>query len=158
MSDPKGFLVEKGTASRLAHAIVIEDSTQIPIGGKTGTGDHRYVTFSSVGVIKDSRSVNRSATFVFFIGDRFFGTLTAFIPGADASQYHFTSALSAQALKHLLPTLKPLTDQAKQLPEQILAAQMQPKKAAPSKAIPKAPKEADEAIENTSDEATNKEE
>ncbi|TCV80215.1 transglycosylase domain-containing protein [Sulfurirhabdus autotrophica] len=151
-------VVEKGTASRLAHAIVREDGTQIPIGGKTGTGDHRYVTFSSVGVIKDSRSVNRSATFVFFIGDRFFGTLTAFIPGADASQYHFTSALSAQALKHLLPTLKPLTDQAKQLPEQILAAEMQPKKAAPSKAKPKAPNVDDEAIENTPDEVTDKEE
>src|SRR5674476_498522 len=72
-------VVETGTALRLAHAIVKEDGTWIQIGGKTGTGDHRYVTFSAAGVIKESRPVNRSATFVFFIGDRFFGTLTAFV-------------------------------------------------------------------------------
>ena len=112
-------VVEKGTASRLAHAIVKEDGTWIPIGGKTGTGDHRYVTFSSAGVIKQSHSVNRSATFVFFIGDRFYGTLTAFVPGADAANYQFTSALTAQVFKYLLPTLKPLIDKAQPLPEQI---------------------------------------
>jgi membrane peptidoglycan carboxypeptidase len=111
-------VVEKGTASRLAHSIVKEDGTWIPIGGKTGTGDHRYVTFSSAGVIKESHAVNRSATFVFFIGDRFFGTLTAFVPGADAANYQFTSALSTQVLKYLLPTLKPLTDKAQPLSEQ----------------------------------------
>lgn len=111
-------VVEKGTASRLAHSIVKEDGTWIPIGGKTGTGDHRYVTFSSAGVIKESHAVNRSATFVFFIGDRFFGTLTAFVPGADAANYQFTSALSTQVLKYLLPTLKPLIDKAQPLPDQ----------------------------------------
>lgn len=114
-------VVEKGTASRLARAIVKEDGTQIMIGGKTGTGDHRYITFSSAGVIKESRAVNRSATFAFFIGDRFFGTLTAFVPGADAANYKFTSALSAQILKHLLPVLKPLIDTARPLPEQASA-------------------------------------
>jgi membrane peptidoglycan carboxypeptidase len=114
-------VVETGTALRLAHAIVKEDGTWIPIGGKTGTGDHRYVTFSAAGVIKESRPVNRSATFVFFIGDRFYGTLTAFVPGADAANYEFTSSLTAQVLKYLLPTLKPLTDTAQPLPEQALA-------------------------------------
>lgn len=111
-------VVEGGTASRLARAIVKEDGTQIPLGGKTGTGDHRYVTFSSAGSIKESRAVNRSATFVFFIGDRFFGTITAFVPGADADDYEFTSSLSSQVLKHLLPTLKPLIDTARALPGQ----------------------------------------
>jgi membrane peptidoglycan carboxypeptidase len=114
-------VVERGTASRLAGAIVKEDGTRILIGGKTGTGDHRYITFSSAGVIKESRAVNRSATFVFFIGDRFFGTLTAFVPGANAANYTFTSSLSAQVLKHLLPTLKPLIDTAQPLPEQTAA-------------------------------------
>ncbi|MHB9102010.1 MAG: transglycosylase domain-containing protein [Sulfuricella sp.] len=111
-------VVEGGTAMRLAHAIVREDGVQIPLGGKTGTGDHRYVTFSAAGTIKESRAVNRSATFVFFIGDRFFGTLTAFVPGADAANYEFTSSLSAQVLKNLLTTLKPLIDSARPLPEQ----------------------------------------
>lgn len=114
-------VVETGTALRLAHAIVKEDGTWIPIGGKTGTGDHRYVTYSAAGVVKESRPVNRSATFVFFIGDRFYGTLTAFVPGADAANYEFTSSLTAQVLKHLLPTLKPLIDKAQPLAEQALA-------------------------------------
>lgn len=114
-------VVESGTASRLARAIVEEDGAEVLIGGKTGTGDHRHVTFSSPGVIKESRVMNRSATFVFFIGDRFFGTMTAFVPGADAEKYTFTSALSTQVMKHLLPVLKPLTDKARPLPEQIFA-------------------------------------
>ncbi|MEO8418089.1 MAG: transglycosylase domain-containing protein [Methylophilaceae bacterium] len=114
-------VVETGTALRLAHAIVKEDGTWIPIGGKTGTGDHRYVTYSAAGVIKESRPVNRSATFVFFIGDRFYGTLTAFVPGADAANYEFTSSLTAQVLKYLLPTLKPLIDKAQPLAEQTVA-------------------------------------
>ncbi|SCY71915.1 Transglycosylase [Nitrosospira sp. Nl5] len=112
-------VVESGTASRLARAITEEDGAEIFIGGKTGTGDHRHVTFSSPGVVKESRVVNRSATFVFFIGDRFFGTMTAFVPGADAANYKFTSALSTQVMKHLLPILKPLTDKAQPLPEQV---------------------------------------
>ena len=114
-------VVESGTASRLAHAIVEEDGDKTLIGGKTGTGDHRYVTFSSPGVVKESRSVNRSATFVFYIGDRFFGTMTAFVPGSDAENYTFTSALSTQVMKHLLPVLRPFIDRAEPLPEQILA-------------------------------------
>ena len=118
-------VVEHGTASRLARAIVKESGEQIAIGGKTGTGDHRYVTFSSAGVVKESRAVNRSATFVFFIGDRFFGTLTAFVPGAAADDYHFTSALSVQILKYLLPTLKPLIFTALPLPEQKLPRKKQ---------------------------------
>jgi hypothetical protein len=40
------------------------------------------------------------------------------VPGADAANYQFTSALSTQVLKYLLPTLKPLTDKAQPLPEQ----------------------------------------
>ncbi|MDN5753065.1 MAG: transglycosylase domain-containing protein [Nitrosospira sp.] len=117
----RGVLTEvvgSGTGSRLARAIVEEDGAEIFIGGKTGTGDHRYITFSSPGVIKESRVVNRSATFVFFIGDRFFGTMTAFVPGADAANYKFTSGLSTQVVKHLLPTLKPLIAKAQSLPEQ----------------------------------------
>jgi len=136
-------VVERGTAARLAHAIVQEDGTQIQIGGKTGTGDHRYVTFSSAGVIKESRTVNRSATFVFFLGDRFFGTLTAFVPGASAADYKFTSGLSAQILKFLLPTLKPLTDTARPLPEQIRQERKHEKK--DTKAEPSG----DEAIDAT---------
>ena len=114
-------VVATGTASRLARAIVEEDGSEILIGGKTGTGDHRHITFSSPGVIKESRAVNRSATFVFFIGDRFFGTMTAFVPGAEAASYTFTSTLSTQVMKKLVPVLKPLIDRPPSWPEPTLA-------------------------------------
>ena len=140
-------VVEGGTATRLAHAIVREDGTQIPLGGKTGTGDHRYVTFSGAGAIKESRAVNRSATFVFFIGDRFFGTLTAFVPGADADDYEFTSSLSAQVLKNLLPTLKPLTDSARPLPEQ--ARPDATKKGKENKIAPQPVQDGEDAVDSS---------
>ena len=54
--------------------------------------------------------VDRTATFVFFIGDRFFGTITAYVPGADAANYHFTSGLAAQLLKSLAAEIQPLID------------------------------------------------
>jgi hypothetical protein len=96
-------------------------------------------------VIKESRAVNRSATFVFFIGDRFYGTLTAFVPGAAAADYKFTSSLSAQILKHLLPTLKPLTDTAQPLPEQSMPGKKEPSRTAAPKTSPAR----DEAVDET---------
>ena len=55
----------------------------------------------------ESRKVNRTATFVFVIGDRFFGTLTAYVHEPYAAHYDFTSALSVQLLKSLAPALQP---------------------------------------------------
>ena len=52
--------------------------------------------------------VDRTATFVFFLGDRFFGTATAYVPGAHAAGFSFTSAMTAQLLKALQPELDPL--------------------------------------------------
>jgi len=54
------------------------------------------------------RVVDRTATFVFFLGDRFFGTITAYVPGTIAGTYHFTSALAVQLLRALEPQLEPL--------------------------------------------------
>ena len=45
---------------------------------------------------------------MFFLGDRFFGTVTAYVPGEDAGRYHFTSGLAVQLLKALEPELRPL--------------------------------------------------
>lgn len=146
-------VVEQGTASRLRHAVVRDDKTWIAIGGKTGTGDHRHVSFSSAGVVKESRAVNRSATFAFFLGDRFFGTLTAFVPGAAAADYNFTSALSAQLFKYLLPTLKPLIETAQPVPgqEQALAARKETGAGKPPKAVE------DESVDATEDTAAREE-
>jgi hypothetical protein len=56
----------------------------------------------------ESRTVNRTATFVFFLGDRFFGTLTAHVHGEEAKDYGFTSALSVALLKLMQPSLMPM--------------------------------------------------
>src|SRR5262249_35397831 len=51
--------------------------------------------------------VSRAATFVFFLGDRFFGVVTAYVTGPEADRYHFTSALPVQVLHGLAPVLAP---------------------------------------------------
>ena len=80
------------------------------VGGKTGTGDHRYESFAPGGRLIESRVVSRTATFAFLIGDRFFGTLTAYVAGPDAARYQFTSALPVRLLAILTPALSPLLD------------------------------------------------
>ena len=52
--------------------------------------------------------INRTASFVFFIGDRHFGAVTAYVSGPEAARYRFTSSLPTQLLKDLGPTLLPL--------------------------------------------------
>lgn len=100
-------VVEQGTAVRLANALKYEDGQPLSIGGKTGTGDHRYERYGRGGQLLESRVVNRTATFAFYFGDRHFGTLTALVQGETAGQFGFTSSLTAQILKTLLPQLQP---------------------------------------------------
>ncbi|MBI5409500.1 MAG: transglycosylase domain-containing protein [Nitrospirae bacterium] len=101
-------VVENGTARRVYGALKGADNNPVIIGGKTGSGDNRFETFSKGGKIISSRVVNRTATFVFFIGESHFGVLTAFMPGEEAADYSFTSSLPVQILRLLAPTLKPL--------------------------------------------------
>jgi membrane peptidoglycan carboxypeptidase len=101
-------VVADGTARRLGGAYVAEDGTPLPVGGKTGTGDNRFDRFSAGGGLISSHVVDRTATFVFFLGDRFFGTATAYVSGPDAARFHFTSALAVQLVRVLEPELRPL--------------------------------------------------
>jgi membrane peptidoglycan carboxypeptidase len=101
-------VVAHGTGQRVKTAFHATDGSVLVIGGKTGTGDNRFETFSAGGAMTGSRVVDRTATFVFFIGERFYGTITAFVPGAQAAKYHFTSALAVQLLTSLAPQIEPL--------------------------------------------------
>src|SRR5262249_18529066 len=75
-------VVEEGTARSLRAVLSQEGEARHVVGGKTGTGDHRYETFAPGGRLIESRVVERVATFVFEIDDRFFGTMTAYVAGA----------------------------------------------------------------------------
>jgi membrane peptidoglycan carboxypeptidase len=101
-------VVEQGTGRRMAGGITLEDGRKLEVGGKTGTGDNRFEVYAHGGRPVGSRVLNRTATFVFFVGDRFFGTITAFVPGRQAASYGFTSALPVAVFKHLAPFLKPV--------------------------------------------------
>jgi membrane peptidoglycan carboxypeptidase len=103
-------VVEKGTARGLNAALQRDRGPRHIVGGKTGTGDHRYETFAPGGRLIESRVVERAATFVFLIDDRFFGTVTAYVAGPTAARYEFTSALPVRLLGILMPALSPLLD------------------------------------------------
>jgi cell division protein FtsI/penicillin-binding protein 2 len=98
-------VVESGTAGRLAGAFKDADGKRIVTGGKTGSGDNRFKTYSRGGGLKSSRAVSRTATFAFYVGERYFGVITAFVPGQKSDRYEFTSALSVSVLRLLAPTI-----------------------------------------------------
>jgi len=50
----------------------------------------------------------RTATFVFFAGDRFHGVITAHVAGPESANYSFTSSLPVQVLRDLAPVLEPV--------------------------------------------------
>jgi membrane peptidoglycan carboxypeptidase len=108
-------VVQNGTARRVRGAFVTPGGVEIPVGGKTGTGDHRYEIYGPMGRLLASRVVNRTATFAFIIGDRFFGVITAFVPGPEAANYAFTSSLPLAVLKMLAPAIMPLLPTADQV-------------------------------------------
>ena len=119
-------VVAEGTARRLVGTYKAADGTDLPVGGKTGTGDNRYHHFAAGGGITGSHVVDRTGTFVFFLGDRFFGTVTAYVPGPEAARFSFTSGLAVQLLKMLEPELKPLLNSPPAESGKSVAAQASP--------------------------------
>jgi hypothetical protein len=101
-------VAEGGTAQQLRGAFVRGDGSPVAVGGKTGTGDNRRDVYGRGGELIESRVINRAAVFVFFIGDRFFGTITTYVPGPAAAGYGFTSSLPVRILKQMAPTLMPM--------------------------------------------------
>lgn len=104
------LVVQKGTARRVHGTYKRSDGEAFVIGGKTGTGDHRHETYGPGGSLISSRVVNRTATFAFYLGDRFFGVISAHVPGAEAAKFDFTSALAAELLKILSKALMPMIE------------------------------------------------
>ncbi|MHB1144967.1 MAG: transglycosylase domain-containing protein [Thiobacillus sp.] len=132
-------VVEGGTAARLAGTLKDAAGQPITIGGKTGTGDHRYERYGKGGQLLESRVVNRTATFVFYLGDRHFGTLTALVQGEQAGQFGYTSSLTAQILKTLLPALQPHLNMPPPAPPKAAAEAEVAPAIAPAPVAPSAP-------------------
>jgi membrane peptidoglycan carboxypeptidase len=98
-------VVENGTGRRARGTLADTTGAPLVIGGKTGTGDNRFRVYAPGGRLMESRAVNRTATFTFFAGDRYFGVITAYVPGAAADAFRFTSALPAQLLRVVGPQM-----------------------------------------------------
>ena len=98
-------VVERGTARRLSGSFRTEGGEDLSPGGKTGTGDNRVVVRG-----RATLALNRTATFVFHLGPRYFGSLTAYVVGPDAAKYRFTSGLPVQILTSMGPGLMPYLD------------------------------------------------
>ena len=109
-------VVESGTAVRLKHAFDA-NGIALAVGGKTGSGDNRFDTFSRDGRLLTSRAVSRTAGFVFYLSDRWFGVITASVAGPQAADYSFTSSLPLAALKLLAPTLTAAVQDSEPHPE-----------------------------------------
>ena len=105
-------VVAEGTGVRFRGAYHDPKGGPLVVGGKTGTGDNRIDSYRNGRQLSSSRVVDRTATFVFFLGDRYYGTITAYVSGAAAARYKFTSALAVQLLKSMTPQLQPLIDKA----------------------------------------------
>jgi len=99
-------VVQNGTATRVRNTFADRRGAPIDIGGKTGSGDNRFKTFSRGGGLRSARAVSRTGTFVFYIGDRYFGVMTAYVSGDKTDQYSFTSALPVAVLKLLAPAIE----------------------------------------------------
>ncbi|MDH1553002.1 penicillin-binding protein [Stutzerimonas stutzeri] len=115
LQDALANVVEGGTARRLQGAFKQEDGSALRIGGKTGTGDNRIQSVGAGGRLISSLALNRTATFVFYLGPNHFGTLTAYVPGRAADSFRFTSALPVQTLKGMAPILQPYLQGANSL-------------------------------------------
>lgn len=112
-------VVTDGTAKRLTSAFRRADGTALVVGGKTGTGDNRHEVYGPGGRLLSSTALNRTAVFVFFLGERFYGTITAYVAGPEAAGYRFTSGLPVQVLKELAPEIMQLVAQGEEQGESL---------------------------------------
>jgi membrane peptidoglycan carboxypeptidase len=98
-------VVSSGTAQRAKGIFIGSDRAPVIVGGKTGSGDNELITVSRNRHKRAVQTTNRTATFVFYIGERYYGVLLAYVPGQEARVYRFTSALPVSVLKLIAPTI-----------------------------------------------------
>ncbi len=99
-------VVQNGTGARVAGVYKLSNGKPLLVGGKTGSGDNEYKAIGRYGQTIAETPVNRTAIFVFYIGDKYFGAITAYVPGSEAAHYSFTSSLPVALLKLLAPAIE----------------------------------------------------
>jgi hypothetical protein len=101
-------VVEYGTARPLKAAIIGPDGAPAQVGGKTGTdsGDSRQEVFARGRQATRSHALDRTASFAFYVGDRYFGVISASVEGSAAADYRFTSELPLAVLRLLAPMIE----------------------------------------------------
>ncbi len=95
-----------GTARRTGAALNGPRGGRLPVGGKTGTGDHARKTTDAEGNVVSEVAVSRSGVFPFLVGDRYFGAVTVFVEGPASDRYEFTSSLATEIFRILSPELE----------------------------------------------------
>ena len=101
-------VVRSGTATRARKVVELADGTRLDIGGKTGTGDNRLKRSEAGAAAARAGVMSRTASFVFVVGDRFYGTVVVYVPGQAAADYGFTSSAAVQVFNYLLPSIEPV--------------------------------------------------
>lgn len=132
-------VVEGGTAERVHGALATRGGEVLTIGGKTGSGDNRVARVDRRGNLLSSRAVNRTASFVFLIGESHYGVVTAQVLDETAAEHSFTSALALQAFNELAPTIAELVgapEQRAQAAADAVAKPQQRGEAVPASAAP----------------------
>ncbi len=120
-------VVASGTAVAMNGIYKDANGKWLEVGGKTGTGDHRKEKHGTNGQLLESKFISRAATFTFFLGDKFFGVITAYVAGDNAGSYHFTSSLPVHILRFLEPTLSPMLNQVSAEPiKSVVAPTVEP--------------------------------
>ena len=104
-------VVESGTGRSVRDAVQTSSGNPVVVGGKTGTGNNQFRVFGGRGTLIRTRTINRTATFAFHLGDRHFGVITAHVDGDQAAGYTFTSALPLAVLRLVSPAIAHLLDE-----------------------------------------------
>lgn len=104
-------VVDNGTARRLKGKFTLSDGRELDVYAKTGTGDNRIERRASNGGLISSNAVDRTATVMVGIGDKFSMTVLAYV-NDGAGQYKFTSSLPLQVAATIAEDLRPMIERA----------------------------------------------